>query len=501
MFLSSLSLSNTFETISEGYNGNLYMMSSLPDPAPGVTSYTNKLYMIYQRDRVLPPITQATSQLYFMLLSTAGVGSPYILYSATVDPGQYTTDQLAEKLQDALRTHISTAAVTFGTAFEFVYNDDSSSTEWWIPHPDDIATAVSRYNPYIWPGTPAAAGPTVNGLLNMPRLGADPPFGHRATSGVPAYTMPTVCEAVTITQVSQPTVANVSAALQDTLRAVFGPQASVSASGRQLTFDTGRDYMRLKLPTGDQLASSSWRQANWTGRSYDPNAPRSYNKQLPLSPNELSRTQTTGTTPPYVGYHVFQLAGKHYTNGTALATALQVYIRSIVTDATVTFDTDVGKLLFSSTAWTLRFPSDRELRDVNFRTNWHGVEYDITDPQSFNSQLYFPAPSTFQNNAVSGQIDLIPFREIYLSSNITNYKTLQSGSGAMDILARVPIDAPFGEIINFRAYGIPDALSVSDMHFRTISFTMRDYRGKVMPIDQQVVIELCFASSDPMEML
>ena len=66
MFLSSLSLSNTFETISEGYNGNRYMMSSLPNPAPGVTSYTNQLYMIYQRDRVLPPVTQATSQLYFI---------------------------------------------------------------------------------------------------------------------------------------------------------------------------------------------------------------------------------------------------------------------------------------------------------------------------------------------------------------------------------------------------------------------------------------------------
>ena len=94
---------------------------------------------------------QASSQLHFMLFSASGVGSPYILYSATVDPGGYTTDQLAEKLQDALQSVISTATVTYDTAFQFVYNEDTSTANWWIPHPEDIATAVSRCNPLICP--------------------------------------------------------------------------------------------------------------------------------------------------------------------------------------------------------------------------------------------------------------------------------------------------------------------------------------------------------------
>jgi hypothetical protein len=95
----------------------------------------------------------------------------------------------------------------------------------------------------------------------------------------------------------------------------------------------------------------------------------------------------------------------------------------------------------------------------------------------------------------------VPYREIYLASNISNYKTLMTGpTAARDVIARVPIDQPYGSLIQYRSYGTPEALSVADQGFKTLSFTLRDHRGKVMPVDQPVVLELVFSSFDPTEM-
>jgi hypothetical protein len=57
VFVSSLSLSNTFQTIEEGVNDRLYFMSSDDDLAPGITEYSEWFYMCYQRDRFMPPVT------------------------------------------------------------------------------------------------------------------------------------------------------------------------------------------------------------------------------------------------------------------------------------------------------------------------------------------------------------------------------------------------------------------------------------------------------------
>jgi hypothetical protein len=96
-------------------------------------------------------------------------------------------------------------------------------------------------------------------------------------------------------------------------------------------------------------------------------------------------------------------------------------------------------------------------------------------------------------------IDLQPYREVYLSSSLTNFRTLQSGTGAKDILARIPIDVDYGQVVAYRAF-TNDAISASDQHFRTMRFRFTDHAGKLIPIDQQVIIELVFLDSDPFSM-
>ena len=72
-------------------------------------------------------------------------------------------------------------------------------------------------------------------------------------------------------------------------------------------------------------------------------------------------------------------------------------------------------------------------------------------------------------------------------------------AAARDVLARVPIDAPYGNLIQYRSYGVPESVSTADMNFKTLSFTLRDHRGKIAPVDQPVCIELRFSSYDPTE--
>ena len=157
----------------------------------------------------------------------------------------------------------------------------------------------------------------------------------------------------------------------------------MTASGRQLVFNTGADRLKIRLPSAEELASGLWKQANWTGPAYDTARPRSYNKQLLLPPSALSRTVTSGVLPPYTGYHVIQLLATHYPDGSTLAADLQLYVRTVSQDATVTHDPFRGTLLFTSTV-PLRFPTDRELRDPAWRlANWHGAEYGA-DPLDFS---------------------------------------------------------------------------------------------------------------------
>jgi hypothetical protein len=104
----------------------------------------------------------------------------------------------------------------------------------------------------------------------------------------------------------------------------------VTASGRQLVFNTGADRLKLRLPSGEELANGVWKTQNWTGPAYDTARPRSYNKQLLLPPSALSRTATSGALPPYTGYHIIPMLATHYPDGSSLAADLQLYVRTVV---------------------------------------------------------------------------------------------------------------------------------------------------------------------------
>jgi hypothetical protein len=131
-----------------------------------------------------------------------------------------------------------------------------------------------------------------------------------------------------------------------------------------------------------------------------------------------------------------------------------------------------------------------------YLSNGPDARYDLNNPTSLNGQIYMPSPSEYTNSVESGNIDLQPYREVYLASSITNFRTMQAGTGRMDYLARIPIEVNYGQVNTFRAYN-HDAIAVSDMNFRTVSFSFRDWAGRPIPLDQPAIIELSFLDSDP----
>jgi hypothetical protein len=58
----------------------------------------------------------------------------------------------------------------------------------------------------------------------------------------------------------------------------------------------------------------------------------------------------------------------------------------------------------------------------------------------------------------------------------------------------------YGQVVSYRHLGPSDALAASDEHFRVLRFRFVDWAGRLVPIDQPVVIELVFLDSDPYAM-
>jgi hypothetical protein len=285
------------------------------------------------------------------------------------------------------------------------------------------------------------------------------------------------------------------------------PTATVTFSDGALTFyDRLQDGAELHylLPSGRQLRDPTWKATVWDPAQllwrprYDIANPMDLNRSLGLSwGTQYLSPFRTGQLQSKIASILPVPVGQY--SGASLAAALQSLLQTKVT-ATVGFDSE-GRLTVTSTV-PLQFPTDAELRDSAWRgLHWDAYDelqqpYDTTYPRDLNGQLFFPSPSAPALTTVTGNVDLAPYREVYLHSSLSNNLTLKT-SGERDCIARIPIDVDYGYVVSFRHLGPSDALSASDVHFRNVSFSFRDWRGQLVPIDQPVAIELVIVDSDP----
>jgi hypothetical protein len=186
--------------------------------------------------------------------------------------------------------------------------------------------------------------------------------------------------------------------------------------------------------------------------------------------------------------------------GSALAGILQDAIQNIFGGTvTVTWNETLGKLAFSSDKY-ISIPKGEDLRSKSWKaSNWDpysSFQYSTSNAKDFNSQLNIQY-SGFGRNFTTGVVDLLPYREVFLHSSLTNFHTLKA-TGEKDCLVRIPVDAGYGETVNYRNFGgSENAIAASDKHFRQLTWTLRDWQGNVIPIQHPVSIEICFIDNDP----
>ena len=186
-----------------------------------------------------------------------------------------------------------------------------------------------------------------------------------------------------------------------------------------------------------------------------------------------------------------------------LATALSQALASLFGDTTFTFDAATGlyTVQYNSAVATMIIPNYTEI-DYYAQAFSQDPLPGIKD-ESVNAILnmpnQFPSIPTGVSTFLTGIVDLVPLREIYLHCSLANNRTLHI-NGSRDCIARIPIDVPFGDVVTYRHLGPSDALSSSDIHFRSVRFTLRDWAGNIVPVESFVVIELCFLDTDPYAM-
>ena len=90
-------------------------------------------------------------------------------------------------------------------------------------------------------------------------------------------------------------------------------------------------------------------------------------------------------------------------------------------------------------------------------------------------------------------IDLFPHRSIYLHSSILTANNTLAPSGLRDAIARIPIDAEYGGIVQYVCRTSDDAIHIQPQQGSTqIDFHFRDYRGEALTMGSYVSIELVF---------
>ena len=75
------------------------------------------------------------------------------------------------------------------------------------------------------------------------------------------------------------------------------------------------------------------------------------------------------------------------------------------------------------------------------------------------------------------------YREVYLHTNLTNFRTLKCGTGEQDCLARIPIDVDYGFVNVWKHMGSSDAIGAGGLRLRDLTFSFRDWAGRLVPID------------------
>jgi hypothetical protein len=129
------------------------------------------------------------------------------------------------------------------------------------------------------------------------------------------------------------------------------------------------------------------------------------------------------------------------------------------------------------TGSTFILPTDDWLK-----VNHHAQGFDPKNPQSTNELCVFLS-ETFSQTQTSSFVDLRGIHSVFIHMpGLTSYNTIAPG-GRRTAVARVPIDAAYGSVINWQHSGAGhEFVDIGSAAIRTLSVELRDARGNILDL-------------------
>ena len=208
------------------------------------------------------------------------------------------------------------------------------------------------------------------------------------------------------------------------------------------------------------------------------------------------------------GLYILQIPSNNYT-GTTLAAAIQTQLRIIDSTFTATYDLNNHCININITNPNIiyKIPSDNELATSAYAgyTTFPLSSNLILNQSSLNSwnDLIGNAISATDvyvagTPFVSGMLDLLSVRNIYISSpNLGSFSTM-GARGESNIIKKVPVSSDFGYLIIDSFTSPHDFLDCSKLTLGTIEFNLKDVKGKYLPLHGgHVSFSIVFSTMNP----
>lgn len=184
-------------------------------------------------------------------------------------------------------------------------------------------------------------------------------------------------------------------------------------------------------------------------------------------------------------FYIIKIQTSNY-NGITFAAQLQTQLNTVLNVFTVAFNINQNNLTISCTnPNTFYIYTDADLA-TKVNNTWTGSSYTATAPFSCNDILN----STFANSPqfssanpyTSGAIEMLAFRNIYLTSpNLSSFTTM-GARGESNIIKKIPISSDFGYLIIDSFTSTHDWLDCSGLTLNNLEFVLRDVKGNVIPL-------------------
>ena len=203
--------------------------------------------------------------------------------------------------------------------------------------------------------------------------------------------------------------------------------------------------------------------------------------------NRLYVSETVGTTTTE---HTYLLPEANYT-GQALANTLQSTLntnKTLPTAYTVLFEDNTGMLAISNPTPDFIIMT----RDALVGTSWNGgAPLTIRDVRDCNDVIGNVSGSTNVIAGVlqmAGFIDLIPYKNLFLcSSTFGNLGQVLGPVGQGDIIRRIAVTAPFGNLIYDVHSTAADYIDVSLTQISQMRWRLTDEKGAAVSLKNHCI--------------